>query len=253
MKDTVNLVPQVFYDLIGRVVPGAGIIVAAFWLLATDRVGAARRVVEAKPELASVTILCALCLLTSYLIGTLLGGIGFALFEDERSDRNLINLARNAWAAIGFSQTDDVQRSRNLSAMKVDRPTTAEAHILKSQLPYVYDYILLRNASAGGRLAKLRAEVHMCRVLMLGCVSLAIAYVGRGLLVQGVSVLGGPEFWLTLTALLVVGRASYLLDVHLVVRARLLLGNCWTILKQHEETEAAPKKLIHRPPLRSRG
>jgi hypothetical protein len=241
MKETFSLIPQVFYDLIGRVLPGAATILGALIILAdVSLLDAIDLLIARQVTITSVAILVAAWLFVSYLVGALLGAIAFAIFKDNRKERSFKKKFKDLLAVMGFSLTEDAECCRKLETIKAIEPVGRDIDELS--LPYAYDFILLRHAGAGGRLAKLRAEIHMCRVLMLACGILGTAYV-----IQRFSLNETPGFWPTLPTLLSLGaiaRASYLLDVHLVVRARRLVVNCWDILKQEDARTAATDKPI---------
>ena len=236
MKDTFGLVPQVFYDLIGRVAPGAATILAGLVLLSDRSPVDAVALLTGKQAIStSAALVVAAWLLASYLVGTLLGAVAFASFKDDRHNRRLRDGLGGFWAVLGFTRSEDAKQCRDLGAIKADEPAGKE--IGESNLSYIYDFILLRDAGAGGRLAKLRAEIHMCRVLILACVGLGTAYV-----IQRFPLIRTGGFWPTLTVLVAIARASYLLDVHLAVRSRRLMMNCWDILKKEDVRMAAANK-----------
>src|SRR5947208_1014152 len=73
-------VPQVFYDLIGRVVPGATVVAVALFLFSTsDRV--LDTPILGAGTSAALTIVS--FVIGSYVIGFLLGAIGFFVMEKE--------------------------------------------------------------------------------------------------------------------------------------------------------------------------
>jgi hypothetical protein len=123
MKDSFSLIPQVFYDLIGRVIPGAAVLAIGFWMLSgrppSDLGGM---------QGPALTVLSLLGLMAAYLFGLLLGALGFVLFEDG------------------------MKRPR----FRMIRARMPKKRLIEANLPFVYDYILHKDTSAGARLAKLR-------------------------------------------------------------------------------------------------
>jgi hypothetical protein len=233
MKETFGMVPQVFYDLIGRVLPGAATILGGLIILSDRRpVGAVDLLTVREVTITSAALLVAAWLFFSYLVGALLGAVAFAVFEDDRHGRTFKDVLAGFVAVLGFRLTADAECSKNLDSIKAVEP--AGTVIDGASLSYAYDFILLRDAGAGSRLAKLRAEIHMCRVLMLACVSLGAVYA-----FQRLSLILTWSYWLTLLSLGAIARFSYLLDVHLAVRARRLVANCWAILKKEDARTAA--------------
>ncbi len=270
MKDTLGLIPQVFYDLIGRVVPGAATLIAGSVLLKNGDYAAATLSIIDKQSAVVLSVLLASALLTCYLLSLLLGAIGFAITED---------------------------RSQALAPLATIEPKPPAVIDPASYTSYIYDFILLRDAGTGGRLAKLRAEIHLCRVLIAACIGLGALYLlenvwrfgsrgswivlislavgaaaarflpvglavrvwallrkldpktfrrrmlmagcfGLGV-VYGISLIIDPEIrrlWIVLISLAATGGASYLLHAHLAIRSRLLMVNCWTILKLDERS-----------------
>lgn len=234
MKESFGLVPQVFYDMIGRVAPGAATLLAGLVLLTNQTPLDAIALLTGKETISTpAALVIAAWLLASYLVGSLLGAVAFATFKDDRCNRGLGDVLIGLWGV--FTRTEDAKQCRKLGTIKADEPTGKE--IGESNLSYVYDYILLRDAGAGGRLAKLRAEIHMCRVFVLACIGLGTVYA-----IQHFPLIGTGGFWLTLILLVAIARAWYLLDVHLVVRSRRLMTNCWDILRKEDMRLAAANK-----------
>jgi len=202
VKDALGLIPQFFYDLIGRVIPGATFLcVGVALLVPSSELMASVQTISRLPT-AVDAVLIILWLFAAYLTGLLLGAIGFALFED------------------GFKRP-------LFNALRQEKPG---ATITEDDLSYVYDFIAIRNPSTGLRMAKLRAERHLCRVLIVGCVILAIIDICRDWRAPAVAdaaiigALGG------------ISAAMFLLQRHLCDRMWRLSANCWLIL--HDEPPA---------------
>src|SRR5437899_2214367 len=135
MKEALGLIPQVFYDLIGRVAPGAAILTAALFLFGDIKVAS----LFLHTGTAAAGILFMMFLLAAYVAGVLLGGIGFLLEDRRKPDR-----------------FDSIQWQRPGEPLRED------------DIYYIYDFILARDPAAGVRLVKLRAEMHLSRVLITG-------------------------------------------------------------------------------------
>jgi hypothetical protein len=101
----------------------------------------------------------------------------------------------------------------------------------------MYDAVQLHDPQAGARLAKLAAEQHMCRVLMVG-------YIALGLLQPGLHIAGthSGTFWATIALFWVVVLSSWLFHRHLEIRATALLSNQWWSLELAKKTRVDPKQ-----------
>ena len=105
---------------------------------------------------------------------------------------------------------------------------------LQEKTSYRYDYILYHAPSVGARLAKLRAETHMCRVLMVGSIFLTVLYFYQrppqdealSSLFQGF--------------LLSVFVMALMLKIHLASRSRNALRNNWEIVSEEKKKETLP-------------
>ena len=89
MKEVASLVPQVFYDLIGRLVPGMALLSAAAVLLVDLGTGGS------VPNLVtrmSGTAAILLGIAFAYLTGALLGAIGTAVIHRELTTKGMLGL-----------------------------------------------------------------------------------------------------------------------------------------------------------------
>src|SRR5688500_531346 len=101
MKDTFGLVPQVFYDMIGRVAPGAATILTGLVLLSDRSPVDAIALLTGKQAIStSAALVFAAWLLASYLVGTLLGAVAFASFKDNRHNRKLRDILGGLWTFL---------------------------------------------------------------------------------------------------------------------------------------------------------
>ena len=206
MKELASWVPQIFYDLIGRVAPGAFLLLIGAGLLVEPRVS--RQILRSAAH-SSTTLLILLGLLVSYVLATILGAVFGAIKDSE-------------WSAT------------RADSIKAEVPVDSDGgKLTQGQISYMYDAVQLYNPPAGARLAKLRAEDHMCRVLLAGAIALAPIY--------------GFAKWHALVSIrslvVFVGLAgmafgSYLFSVHLAIRSRRLLVNCWHLLRKSPEAKA---------------
>lgn len=209
MKDIASLVPQIFYDLIGRVVPGALVLLLGA-LLFVEPSAAAQ--FWRTPAPVPTTVLVFVALLLAYSVGTILGAIAFAILNWE-------------WT------------TRSVSSITAEIPSDFNAKDLtRGQIAFMYDALQLYNPAAGARLVKLRAEQHMAAVLVAGVMVLAVA----GILVErpaSTSISPAVLF----TGLAVLAGGGYVFYVHLAIRGRRLLMNCCQLLSELQEiTTSAP-------------
>ena len=190
-------IPQIFYDLIGRVLPGAFLLLLS-GVLFVDYSGARSLVLFVfKDAGIPLTVVLIVGAIIAYVVGALLGAIGFAFSSRE-------------WI-----------RNRARTSIRLELPAVDSPHV---GLSFMYDSILLREPPTGARLAKLQAERHMCRVLMMGTIMLGVAYAARNWF---------PWGWLRSSVLLglaLLAWSAYLFDVHLEVRSGRLLVNLWHLL-----------------------
>jgi len=157
------LIPQLFYDLIGRMVPGAALFGCAFFIYQGPR-EAIRHLMtwSSGPQEVNIpTVLILLGnLLLSYVLGALLGGLWFfasPLFLDRNK-------------ALTFQ--DQFEKIPKLIVERIGVERTE----YYGGTAFMYDYIQIRCPNAGSRIAKLRAEQHMSGVLIVGAVMLSISY-----------------------------------------------------------------------------
>lgn len=208
-----NWIPQFFYDLIGRVVPGAVISMSSYFLLQDFD--------QAKTSLSCLfrdsgipaAALYLVGFLVSYVVGTLLGAIGFAFEEKE-------------WT------------THEVASLEVEVPDPKKPPD-SSDISYIYDAIMVHNPAGGSRLAKLQGEKHMCRVLIVGFVLLVVFHCCRhweewGSVLWGHYDYYGRAFWGPIGLLLFGIVTSYLFYIHLAIRSTRLMLNYWHLM-QHPQ------------------
>jgi hypothetical protein len=220
MDKVLNWVPQIFYDLIGRIVPGGfllGIACLIFlkpaqWQLifsttkttvltstGTSETTTGSTGTSETTTGISASLLVLLVLVVTYVVGSLLGGLS-ALAD------------RNFWQK---GKTDLTDKKK-----KIDTS-------------YVYDYIQFHRPDIGSRLAKISAERHMCRVLFVGAVILIISYVFAAPVPYSSGL-----FWLVESGLVGVAIISLCQNRHLLSRSFELMSNNWGLI--HDEKSKAP-------------
>ncbi len=206
MKEVLGLIPHVFYDLIGRVAPGAATLFMGVVFFTKDSGLSIQTVVFGPKPAASVGAVLLCALLASYIVGFILGAIG-SVFED---------------GLVQPSFETGVKKKAPSDPVQID------------DIPYIYDFILTHSPDAGNRLAKLRAESHMCGGLLVGSSVLGVLYAVRswGLLDRDAT--------LVLLALGVTAFAAFIFRGHLRIRAWRLQVNYWLLL--NTPTEGIPRE-----------
>jgi hypothetical protein len=201
-------VPQLFYDLIGRVMPGSFLLLIIVWVYdfpIMPYLQSLTMVDKNKDFPYSIIIL--LTILVSYMIGIFLGGIGFALSK-------IIDWLKTK------RKIEEIAKLLNLKEILWPDPFRVEK-LKKTELtiPYAYDYIQHYDPQAGSRLAKLRAEVHLARVLVVGVMLIIIAYV-----------IHTHHLDFKLSVLIGMLLSSFLFWAHLKIRISHLMENCYKVI-----------------------
>jgi hypothetical protein len=190
-------IPQLFYDLIGRVTPGAAVTISLLALPLDDaKTKAFLKFVFVESGVPHAFI-ALVGLLASYITGTLLGALGF--FVDGKE-----------WRVRPVEPSDSVPPDMTDESLRT---------------AYMYDAVQSHDPKAGARLAKLSAEKHMCRVLLVGFSVMAVAHV-----VLNIRAVGSAAFWSLLGAFAGTLLSAYLFYRHLDIRTTRLLYNQWHIL-----------------------
>jgi hypothetical protein len=165
MKST-SIIPQLFYDIIGRIIPGVVLLFCIFMVyfgpentakFFTSIVGKKEQVVEVSFYLFLISVIL------SYVVSNIAQGIS-VIFSKKNKKRK-----REKWKEVLDDLRSDLEKvTDNLLLNKKirveDIPSTG----------FIYDYIRLRLPSAGARIAKIRAECHMCSVFVSGMSGIAV-------------------------------------------------------------------------------
>ena len=160
-----SVVPQVFYDLIARVVPGA--VVAIMWYLTI--LGPKKAIntlitILSKQNLISLWSF-ALLIMLAYVLGFILNGLWDLTFRkikrktsEERKSRHLRS---------NIAQYDRIRKC-------FGRPGLEFGHEDLPSIHTMHDHLRLRSDSEAYRLVKLRAERTLCEALFTGIFLLPI-------------------------------------------------------------------------------
>lgn len=189
------IIPQLFFDLIGRVVPGFlligmtliclngftdGLRLLSNWALAEG------------PEFGifSLTFTAMLNILSAYVLGVLLGGVWFRLYRlkkrraqkdsDKRIKYSLYEkpwtLWLNGWSGNGERLLMSQFSSTCPNRMKKRKGINLDGFSSTQLIAFMYDYVQMTCPNMSGRIAKLRAEKHMSGVLMVGLFILIVTF-----------------------------------------------------------------------------
>lgn len=177
------IIPQLFYDLIGRIIPGAGLVsLTALLLLGPDvtvQVVTTWSTGALSPGHTAAPFAFVLLgnLLISYLIGSLLGGIWFRIYRLMLASYGESSL--DSFLAM-VVKPDQTNRDTSNSCLAGDSRIFTFLDKLKkspysnARIDLLYDFVHLKCPTAAARIAKLRAEQPMSGVLVVGYLLLLI-------------------------------------------------------------------------------
>lgn len=186
--------PQVYHDILARIIPGAAVILGAVYLRDGPYrgVGYVFRVICEQEH--SWVCRIGIGLLGAYLVGLVVGEIGELVAGRLLEHRDL---------ETGSSAARECLDEHNRAAEVTGR---APLEVLPDELPTVdlmSEELSVVDRYAGARLTALRAERRMCLVLALSLFILAVAnvflytadMVPKRLLVEGILILGILVLW----------------------------------------------------------
>jgi hypothetical protein len=156
-----SLIPQIFYDIIARVVPGVTVLLVAYLVYSGAAISAntLRNVLHWFSSVDSPnTFVFLTFMLASYVLSTVIGQIASLLELPFKSS------FQHQFDQAAQKVADDFNKTFSLGISKDVFPSIA----------IMYDYIRLHDPGSGSRLVKLRAESHMCRNLAVGLVMVVI-------------------------------------------------------------------------------
>jgi hypothetical protein len=208
MEKIGSWIPQVFYDLIGRIIPGCLLLIIACLIFpepstlrelfsATTLTTTSGSTTSVSTFDISTSVLFFAGFVASYMLGALLGGIAEVTNPD-------------VW-------------KRNKAQLTTKR---------ENDTSYVYDYIQFQRPDIGARIAKLSAERHMCRVVLVGSIILIIGYP-----IASPLTFSDTLFWVIECGLGLMGFSALCLYRHLSYRSYESMRNNWRLI--HEEQKAS--------------
>lgn len=157
--DAIKLVPQLFYDLISRIIPGFTSLF--FFTLATGKqVGELPALIfkDSNTLQNSIFFLLLVALLASYLIGQII-----ALLSDSYEEIFLKRVFSKYFNLLEHLISPDSQYPKEEKTILINeiKPDDKDKKIIQEKIWIWYDWIRVKNPEAGARCAKVRAEYRM--------------------------------------------------------------------------------------------
>jgi hypothetical protein len=206
-------VPQLFYDVIGRLIPG--VILALWWLtpfaVANHGFTAWRERVTSTVFAGYPVVVFLVGVIAAYFIAAVLGAM-WRLLDSHVANGRL----EFRWFKRGYDDACSRLQAANL---------VAHGFYPADLVAFMYDAIQLRFPKAGARLAKLRAEQHQGGAFVFGFL---LAALGHGLGVWPFGIL--PKNMLLFSAAAVVlAVASYGFLAYICTRAGHAVACLWAL------------------------
>jgi hypothetical protein len=202
-------IPQLFYDLIGRILPGGFLILLTAWIFKfKPLIVISEKVSQDSSNTTPYSLDILSLFLLSYMVGAMLGGIGFMVSIIKKEIWNKTKISTTSWATT-FSA---LFWGSNYISGGATPVSTA------------YDMIQCFMPRAAGRLAKLRAESHLCRVLIVGSAFLFFMTLIKNTLVDN------PAISRLILSMVFLSSICFLM--HIKSRTIDFLENNWLICKK---------------------
>lgn len=162
-----SLIPQVFYDLIARVIPG--FVVIMMWYLTILGPNKAMDTINTVSSQSNQTVFSfwsfAVLLTISYLIGLILEELWYLTFGRIKRNRRSPRQAEHIdWCITQHEKIRKCLREPELGLQRQDLPP----------LHIVHDHLRLHSQSEAYRLVKLRAEARLSETLFTGLLPLPV-------------------------------------------------------------------------------
>ncbi len=223
------LIPQIYYDLIARITPGLILFATSFfvWKGHAITIQDIHTIFGWLASKDSPTMLMFLSyVIASYILAIVLDGI-WMYFESITGYSHRV-----------FNKLLDACTKKALSDFKTMNPNI-EFVDLNYQFPGIalmYDFIRLQQPTIGARLVKLRAEFHMCRILMLGWSILAILNI--------LNFYQNPYLTVSILEIFLLIGIGALIRTHKHLYERFIWGICnhWLLIKELRFADANENK-----------
>ena len=216
-----SLIPQLFYDLIGRLIPGMTLVgLASFLYWESLRWPLDPKSWSSIPHDTPIPTGVGVLgyVLASYIVATLLGGVWFfisSLFWKKKGEEQV----RKAF------ETNPLPKALPRNSPEALSKVSVGSIDFPDRIAFMYDYVQLKCPKAGSRIVKLRAEQHMSGVLMVGFFLLALMNLASRVRTEAVWALLATE-----AALVCATLAAGWLALFLEGRAATALYNYWFLV-----------------------
>lgn len=205
----IDLVPQILYDLIARVIPGVSILLAVY-ISSKGPTIALNHIVSLIYGKINLTFsMLVILLIISYTISIILFG--------------LIHLIKNIYLFIFLRKNN----KRRVSILDPIEDIEEEFKFNKPSEPFMYDTIRVKSNEAGVRLVKLRAEGHSAQILIAGIIISLI--INTWFLIHDFKF---ERLILSIIYLfIIIGAINF--NKYITARYKVNLKNHWKILKEY--------------------
>ncbi len=202
-ENIASFIPQVFYDVIGRIIPGSILLTLSYLIfhgqsIEQTKQGYIETVIFTQPQ----SLLIFEFIVFSYFISTLFGGI---------------------WMFVSRKDVKDI-KDLKFESIQTMMKQPDHNHL---RISFLYDAIQHEFPSVGSRLAKLSAERHLARVLTIGLSILFFAYI-----FTHYPLWKTLQFYLISGALISSAVLSYIFNLHIEDRSSYLMVNHWHFLPE---------------------
>lgn len=203
-------IPQLFYDLIGRIIPGTVLMLMSFFLFPPLL---AKVIKSFEVTGLSNTVFVLIAIVTSYILGVIVGGLAYAIMTKGSPFYIL-------WKWLS-KKIKDLNNSDNpLKKANSENETTENKSV-------IYDYILFHSPNVGSNLAKLSAERSLSRVLIIGVSIIVVVY-----FFTPFYEFCGDRFWTIEGVLLGVIVGLILFYRRILLRSKELMANNYDLIKE---------------------
>lgn len=160
-----SLIPQVFFDLIARVIPGCVLVITGYLTILGPK-KAIDAIVSASATQSIVNFWSlVLLIIFAYVSGLIFNELWYLTFEKIRSTRVKENHKRYLGSCI--AEYNKIRKCFGESELSLRGKDLPPVHVM-------HDHVRLRSQSEAYRLLKLRAEVYLFDTLFTGFMVLAM-------------------------------------------------------------------------------
>lgn len=223
-----TLIPQVFYDLIGRIVPGLIILVIGYFAwkgrsINEQDVYNLLNWFESEEKSTFLRLLS--FVLISYTIAFILDGFWKIYGEIIKRLKNIINTnylldIEYVKSSVAKTVCADFIRSKEFIYINIMQEYKFPS------VPILYDLMRIKDKEIGARLVKLSAEIKMCQTIMTGLIILIIISV-----INAINNIQSIDYYKVFVGIQIFLLISFwAIDSHLKERFQWSLCNHWLLL-----------------------